>query len=78
MTDPSYVDVNLFAGLSCRDCGATRLRLEYRVELVARSLSSCSLAGVQPKVAAVERSWPWCVCDACGGECRGRLPEEDT
>jgi len=63
---------NPFVGLPCRDCGALKLRLEWRKELVAHPLGSHSLAGAQMKTSATERDWPWCVCDGCGAECRGK------
>jgi hypothetical protein len=63
---------NPFVGIPCRDCGQATLRLEYRKELVAKPLGTWSLAGAQMKTAAVEGEWPWCVCDNCGGESRGK------
>jgi len=68
MTDKT----NPFAGIPCRDCGDAVLRLEYRTTLVAKPLGTWSLAGVQDKRSAVEIDWPWCVCDSCKAECKGK------
>jgi hypothetical protein len=61
-------DRSPFAGIPCRKCGVPALRLEKRLE--ARPIGSFSIAGAQTKVSALE--WPWCVCDSCGAESRGK------
>lgn len=73
MTAP---DPNPFAGIPCRDCGASRLRLEWRdvTTFAAMPFGTYSLAGVQAKVSAlsVVTPHPWCVCDRCGAESKGK------
>lgn len=71
-TPPRNVEPNPLAGHPCTRCGARTLRVELREELVAKPLGTFSLAGVNPKVSAVSRDWPWAVCDTCGGESRGK------
>lgn len=60
-------------GMWCKHCGPEfPLRVEWREELVAKPLTSFSLAGAQMKVSAVKREWPYAVCDSCGRESRGK------
>jgi hypothetical protein len=66
------MSVNPLAGVPCRDCAVPALRVEWRTVLVAKPVGSHSLAGMQPKVAAEEKPWPWAVCDNCGGESKGK------
>lgn len=62
-----------FEDIACRDCGAKALRLEMRPTVVAKPLGSHSLSGNTLKVSAVVGAgWPWCVCDACGSESKGK------
>lgn len=78
MTLPAVgeTDPNPFAGVPCRDCRAPRLRLEWRAQQVftARPLGSYSVAGAQLKASVVASAvqWPWCVCDGCGAESKGK------
>lgn len=72
-TNPRSLVPNPLAGVPCVKCGALALRVEARDELVARPIGTYSLAGAQLKTSVVERSWPWAVCDGCGGESRGKL-----
>jgi hypothetical protein len=44
------------------------LRLVWKLE--AKPVGSYSLAGAQMKFSANEH--PWCVCDSCGAECKGK------
>lgn len=52
---------------TCRYCGSTRLRIEYRFEV--RRPGSYSLAGVQMKFSGRKRLCM--ICDNCGHVSRG-------
>lgn len=57
-----------FDGIPCAECGQMALRLVWKLE--AKPVGSYSLAGAQMKFSANEH--PWCVCDSCGAECKGK------
>lgn len=63
---------NPFAGIPCRDCGEPRLKLVWKLEV--RPLGTFSLAGAQLKASA--REHPYCVCEGCGAESRGRTTSD--
>lgn len=62
-------------GVPCRECGAEKLRIEFRTRLTAKPIGSFSISGYQMKVAALGQEWPWMVCDNCGEECEGKIDE---
>jgi hypothetical protein len=58
--------MNVFSGISCRDCGRHTLHLEWRLEGTAMLRQ-----GQGPMVV----EWPYCVCEGCGAVSRAQPPE---
>jgi hypothetical protein len=57
---------NPFVGIACRDCGARTLRLEVRIELAGDAV-------LDERGGFPATQWPFCVCDSCHSESRGKL-----
>lgn len=60
--------------IACPDCGESTLQIVFREHLLARPITSFSLAGMQPKVSAHKVLWPFVICSRpeCDFEKKGK------